>query len=105
VGWRLVLALITLVYNPRDSPTHSVDACKTILAKDLNTYDMSQHFDETYAFISEQVDSNRNVLVHCHAGVSRSATILIAYLMKRNAWTLEKALSVVKSKRARAKPN
>jgi len=43
---------------------------------------ISQYFNETNQFIDEALKiENNNVLVHCHAGVSRSATICIAYLM------------------------
>ena len=45
------------------------------------------------------------MLVHCHAGISRSATIVIAYLMKALSMTLEEAYKLVKSRRPRIKPN
>jgi len=45
------------------------------------------------------------VLVHCFAGASRSATIVIAYLMKKNSWTLEHTLEYVKSRRSIVSPH
>jgi protein-tyrosine phosphatase len=71
-----------VVYNPKDTPNYQVDATKVILAQDLYTYDISKHFEEAYQFIDEQVQLGKNVLVHCHAGVSRSAALLAAYLIK-----------------------
>lgn len=47
----------------------------------------------------------KNVLVQCHAGVSRSATIICAYLIKHKALTPTQALQLLKEKRHRAKPN
>lgn len=39
------------------------------------------------------------VLVHCHVGVSRSATLVLAYLMLKQNLTLVEAICVVKDNR------
>ena len=49
-----------------------------------------------YKFI-EKARKFTNVLVHCFAGVSRSSTAVIMYLMRKNNWTLEKAYYFVKN--------
>lgn len=46
-----------------------------------------------------------NVLVQCHGGASRSATIICAYLIKAKSWNYEQALQFLKEKRPRVKPN
>lgn len=75
------------------------------MAKDLYDYDMAQHFEEAYEFIDRHLKAQHNTLVHCHAGVSRSVTIVVAYFMKKYSWTVDQALSFIRSKRPRAKPN
>lgn len=50
-------------------------------------------------------ESNDIILVHCMAGVSRSATIIIAYLMSSCNMTLLEAYYYVKIKRPMIKPN
>lgn len=53
----------------------------------------------------EAVHSGQVCLVHCMAGMSRSATIVIAYLMSRNRWPLRRALVHVKQCRSIIYPN
>lgn len=38
-------------------------------------------------------------MVHCYAGISRSATIVIAYLMHHFNWKYEKAYQISKALR------
>lgn len=45
------------------------------------------------------------VLVHCKMGVSRSASVVIAYAMKAYNWPFKKAFDYVQSKRTCIKPN
>lgn len=59
-------------------------------------------FDETYDFIEHTTDA---ILVHCREGVSRSTTIVIAYLMKKFGVSYQKAYEFVKKKRSIAEPN
>lgn len=49
--------------------------------------------------------SSGKILVHCHAGISRSATVCIAYIMYLKKLSLEDAYSFVKSKRSVIAPN
>lgn len=46
-------------------------------------------FDETLKWLNKQVLQNRNILVHCAAGASRSASFMIAYLMKYQKMSYE----------------
>ena len=56
--------------------------CLMISASDLEVYDLSQHFTEVSEFIEEARAAKTGVLVHCMAGVSRSVTVAVSYLMK-----------------------
>lgn len=52
-----------------------------INAKDSKEVSLNEHFEPAFAFISKQLDEG-NVLVHCQMGKSRSASIVIAFLIK-----------------------
>lgn len=62
------------------------------------------HFKNCCDFIDQNITSG-NVLVHCQAGVSRSATIVIAYIMKKNKIKSKAALEFVQEKRPIVGPN
>lgn len=54
---------------------------------------------------SDFIDEGERVLVHCGAGMSRSASIVIAYLMMKNKWNYTEAHDFVKTRRAIVCPN
>jgi atypical dual specificity phosphatase len=62
---------------------------------------------QAVAFIREAVASNPNakVLVHCKAGISRSSTVVTAYLMQEQGMSLRAALALIIQKREQAYPN
>lgn len=64
-----------------------------------------QHFDAACHFIHQHIMSGGVVLVHCQAGMSRSATICIAYLIQHHHLSLVAAHAVVKSAREIICPN
>ncbi|KAJ3443841.1 map kinase phosphatase with leucine-rich repeats protein [Anaeramoeba flamelloides] len=64
------------------------------------------HFPIIAKFITESLLEQKNsVFVHCSAGVSRSATAIISYLMKKEEISYEKAEQMVSSKRRQIAPN
>lgn len=65
---------------------------------------LMRHFAEAIAFIKEGM-SQGAVFVHCFAGVSRSATMTIAFLMKEHKMQFYDAMSFVRRKRNVIFPN
>lgn len=53
-----------------------------IALKDNSDEQISKHFESCAHFIRRGLELGEGVLVHCRMGVSRSATIVIAYLMR-----------------------
>ncbi len=65
---------------------------------------LSQYFNSCVDFI-EKSKHHGAVLVHCVQGVSRSTSIVLAYLMKSKGVPLDKALEFVRKRRPVARPN
>jgi protein-tyrosine phosphatase len=61
-------------------------------------------FEEAHSFIDGH-RQNGNVYVHCYAGISRSATCVITYLMRIFSWDFKKSYHYVKSRRNSINPN
>lgn len=66
---------------------------------------ISEHFFTVYKIISQALVDNKNIIVHCAAGMSRSPTLVIAYLMIENRWCYEEAFNFVKRRRPITEPN
>lgn len=67
--------------------------------------DLLKHWDDTFKYITKARKEGSKVLVHCKMGVSRSASVVIAYAMKAYNWDFGQALKHVKDKRNCIKPN
>lgn len=67
--------------------------------------DLKIYFAKACQFMSEALAAGGRTLVHCNLGVSRSSTIVIAYLMKSKQWTLKVAHDYVRDRRTCIRPN
>lgn len=76
-----------------------------IHAADASSQNLSQHFEECIRFIHECRLNGGACLVHCLAGVSRSTTMVVAYLMTVTNYSWEECLSAVKAVRSFVGPN
>lgn len=73
---------------------------------DLPVERIYDHLEPALHFINEAfLTSSSRVLVHCVEGRSRSATIVLAYLMDTNNWSVDQALCFLRLKRPCVHPN
>jgi len=70
---------------------------------DTDAADLSPFFDAAVAFIHEARQEGHSVLVHCQQGVSRSAALVLAYLIKADKKTLTEAYTLLRNKRSSCK--
>ncbi|CAG0890823.1 unnamed protein product [Cyprideis torosa] len=66
---------------------------------DYPSSDLSRHFDEAADFIDNCLRTGGKILVHCVMGISRSATLVVAYLMIKRNMPATEAIRLVRSKR------
>jgi dual specificity phosphatase 12 len=65
---------------------------KYIQISDTAKEPIIDHIQESLSFIEDALKNPlNNVLVHCYYGVSRSAAIIIAFLMKKYSLSYQKA--------------
>lgn len=72
---------------------------------DKPTADIAKHFDRAIEFIHTAVEKRQGVLIHCVYGISRSSTLVCAYLIKKHGMTVKSAINYVKQRRPQAEPN
>ena len=98
LGIAKVLSLITdsqLLFYPK-TIEH-----KLIIIPDLPRENIIQYFGECLLFIND----DKKILVHCFAGASRSATIIIAYLMWKNQLDYVESCNILQKIRPIIYPN
>eukprot|EP00026_Physarum_polycephalum_P018961 Phypoly_transcript_20762.p1 GENE.Phypoly_transcript_20762~~Phypoly_transcript_20762.p1 ORF type:complete len:171 (+),score=23.11 Phypoly_transcript_20762:74-586(+) len=76
-----------------------------IEVNDSSDVDIITHFGGCIDFIESALQKDGCVLVHCAAGISRSTTIVLAYLMKKNKWDFDTSFDFTKARRAEVCPN
>ncbi|CAF0933544.1 unnamed protein product [Didymodactylos carnosus] len=96
--------LTVLDYEPSFGPDKK-RIIKYVKADDMEQFDLLSEFDSCYEFIDNAVKNNFKVLIHCHAGMSRSATIAAMYLMKKYNLTHHEAIRRLSERRRCVSPN
>ena len=77
----------------------------TVEVADRPDADIRSHFPQCFEFISGAVKSGGNILVHCFAGRSRSASVCAAYIMCHENIRLDEALMRMRLARPQINPN
>ncbi|KAI7815014.1 dual specificity phosphatase 19, partial [Triplophysa rosa] len=78
---------------------------KTVTMLDLPETDIISYFPQCFEFINQASHQGGVVLVHCNAGVSRSASVVIGFLIYQEKMSFEEAFRAVKSARPHIQPN
>ncbi|KAL7416113.1 hypothetical protein BDY24DRAFT_368944 [Mrakia frigida] len=86
--------------------TEGIDS-QTIPVDDIPSADLLAHLPAAVDYIRQALsdDVEGGVLVHCQAGMSRSATVVAAYLMSEHELSVEDALTTIRRARRCIQPS
>eukprot|EP00658_Telonema_sp_P-2_P066061 TRINITY_DN55175_c0_g1_i2.p1 TRINITY_DN55175_c0_g1~~TRINITY_DN55175_c0_g1_i2.p1 ORF type:complete len:264 (+),score=30.71 TRINITY_DN55175_c0_g1_i2:123-914(+) len=73
--------------------------------KDNPKSNISRYFGEVTEWIQEAIAGGGVVFIHCHWGQSRSATLVLAYLIKKEKISYDAAFLQVSAERPEIRPN
>ena len=73
--------------------------------RDDKNFDIIPFFQQANDFINQARLAGGNILIHCKLGISRSAAIAIAYLIKYYGFDFLSAMNFIKKQRDRINPN
>eukprot|EP00826_Nyctotherus_ovalis_P021761 TRINITY_DN1708_c0_g1_i17.p1 TRINITY_DN1708_c0_g1~~TRINITY_DN1708_c0_g1_i17.p1 ORF type:complete len:159 (-),score=40.40 TRINITY_DN1708_c0_g1_i17:146-622(-) len=72
---------------------------------DTCTENIKMYFNESNTFVKKFLSQGKGVLIHCAAGVSRSATLMLAYVMAVKKMKFKEALVFMQKKHPVTCPN
>ena len=101
------LGITHIVNATRDIPNTSPNRFEYINVNvdDDESTDLKRHFRRSNEFVRSAIRKGGRVMIHCRAGVSRSVTLCLAYLMQCEGMRLREAYSLVESRRNIIRPN
>ena len=100
-----VTALAELTPSLKDSIAESKIAHTWCNVRDVEGADIKEHFGTVYDLVEAARSNGTAVFVHCSRGVSRSASVCMAYLMRKERWSAQAARNYVSERRPIVLPN
>nr|XP_045016520.1 dual specificity protein phosphatase 12 isoform X1 [Jaculus jaculus] len=102
-----ISAMLTVDSEPGFQARAGLEGLRSLFvpALDEPEADLLSRLDRCVAFIGQARAEGRAVLVHCHAGVSRSVAVVTAFMMKTDQLTFEKAYENLRAVKPDAKMN
>lgn len=72
---------------------------------DVPSASLLEHFSKSSNYIHQALKNDERIIVHCEMGISRSAALVAAYLIKHENMDVKQALRTVYSARPKAHVN
>jgi hypothetical protein len=100
-----VRRIVRLFAGPSPEPPVPGVEYLVLAVEDSPTFDIRPALEAATHWVLTGASRGEKTLVHCHAGISRSATIVLMYLMIRYRWSLARALGHLRRVRPQVQPN
>ncbi|KAI9292983.1 phosphatases II [Neoconidiobolus thromboides FSU 785] len=101
----LYLKKSTFIVQNKDNTNYSHTIYSKKLFWDHNPNNLIDCLDSAFNFIELAKSLNAGILIHCQCGVSRSASLVIAYIMKTLKFKFDQSYQYVKSRSNIISPN
>ena len=72
---------------------------------DSESQNLDKYLEQSNSFIKEGSENGNKILIHCGAGVSRSSTICLMYMIIEKKYKFSDAYTLIKQKRKCVMPN
>ncbi|AYV81453.1 MAG: putative dual specificity protein phosphatase 1B-like isoform X1 [Harvfovirus sp.] len=72
---------------------------------DVGTESLTEAFAVVFPILQAAEENKKAVLIHCAMGISRSASMVIMFLMKSRNWRFDQTLAYVENLRKQVNPN
>ncbi|CAK9143352.1 unnamed protein product [Ilex paraguariensis] len=105
LGITHILCLCSNEIGQSDSQNPELFEYKNFSICDNEDTNINEIFEEAHDFIDHVEQLGGKVLIHCFEGRSRSATLVLAYLMLRKNFSLLEAWNTLRRVHRRAQPN
>ncbi|KAJ1503428.1 hypothetical protein HMI54_015014 [Coelomomyces lativittatus] len=100
-----VSAILNMTFEVNPMTQSAFPIYKQIACQDTADEKIEEFLDPATEFIENVRLQGKTIYVHCKAGVSRSATVVLAYLVRYQKMPLEDAHRFLRSKRPVIAPN
>jgi len=72
---------------------------------DINNSSIYKFFDPFITFVENILNDNGKIMIHCYMGSSRSAILVVLYLIKYKSYTMDDSIRFITDKRNRVNIN
>jgi predicted protein tyrosine phosphatase len=97
--------ILTAVLGIGDKYSKDKFTMLNVPVRDVEWERVCEYFDTAVNFIKECERQDGKIFVHCMCGVSRSATLVAAYLIREKGMSANDAIELLHSKRQKVDPN